>query len=198
MSRDGEGGPGEVERLIERHLPTLHAFVRLRAGAGLLRYESSSDLAQSVCRELLDHRARYRHRGDSEFRRWLYTTASRKIANRYAYYHAQKRDVAKAAPERPAPRASDASDAGLLAACRTLSTPSRKLIASEEIARIEAALERLPEERREIILLSRMGGLTHREIAEHMGRTELACRLLLHRALAELAEHLEEAEGASR
>ena len=80
--------------------------------------------------------------------------------------------------------------AELEAACRSISTPSGKLVSAEEIERIEAALAKLPDERREIVLLSRMLGLSHREIAERMGRTENACRILLTRALAELAKNL--------
>ncbi len=179
------------ESLLEKHLPSLQAFVRLRAGAELLRHESSSDLAQSVCREVLQHRDRFAHGGDAAFRSWLYTTASRKIMNRHAYYRANRRDVGRNAPGGyPVAR-----DEALLAACRRLSTPSRRLAAKEEVARIEGVLDALPDDRREVILLSRIAGLSHKEIADHLGRTESACRVLLHRALADLAERLFTLDG---
>ncbi len=187
--------PADVASLLERHLPVLQAFVRMRAGKRLLQHESSADLAQSICRELLVHSDRFRHRGESEFRRWLYTTASRKIANRHRFYRQQRRDVARAV----APAAAsdvESADPRFLEAYRKVSSPSGKMIAAEEMARLENALSTLSEDRREVILLSRMAGLSHREIARHMERSEVACRLLLHRALAELSELLEETEDS--
>jgi RNA polymerase sigma-70 factor (ECF subfamily) len=61
----------------------------------------------------------------------------------------------------------------------------------ERIARLEAAFDRLPADYREVITLTRIVGLPHREVAEAMGRSETASRMLLYRALAELAAELE-------
>jgi RNA polymerase sigma-70 factor (ECF subfamily) len=79
--------------------------------------------------------------------------------------------------------------AGLEAWSRSF-TPSRHAAAREELARLEAALRALDEDKREVILLSRIVGLTHAGIAAEMGRSELATRKLLSRALAELAERM--------
>ena len=68
-----------------------------------------------------------------------------------------------------------------------LCTPSRDAAAREELARAEAALARLSEEHREVIVLARIVGLSHAQIAEKLGTTEVATRSLLHRALARLA-----------
>lgn len=188
VEKAARGDEGAIEALLERHWPGLHAFVRLRAGHEILRQESSSDLAQSVCREVLERLDQYQYRGEGEFRAWLYTTAIRKILHRSQYYRAEKRDVRRHA-EAGAPEG-DVADL-----YRALSSPSGKLVTAEEVARIEAAFARLPEERREVILLSRFLGLSHREIAAHLGRSEAACRTLLVRALAELAENLREPAG---
>jgi DNA-directed RNA polymerase specialized sigma24 family protein len=52
------GGPGDqlaIEALLERHLPGLRAFVRLRAGPAVRTRESTTDVVQSACREVLAH-----------------------------------------------------------------------------------------------------------------------------------------------
>ena len=36
--------------------------------------ESTSDIVQSVCREILQHKDRFQYPGEDGFRRWLYTT----------------------------------------------------------------------------------------------------------------------------
>jgi len=189
VEQASRGDRAAVELLLERHLPRLRAYVRLHAGPGLLRRESSEDLVQSVCREALESLDRFEYRGEAQFRGWLYTAAARKIANRHAFWHAERRDVGR---NNHAPRAElDATrDHELELACRSFSSPSRKLVSAEEIERIETSLAGLTEERREVVLLSRVLGLSHREIAERTGRTESACRVLLTRALRELAKSL--------
>jgi len=189
-TRASDGEPDAVEALLTRHLPGLRAYVRLRMGAELRAKESASDLVQSTCREILERKDRYRHRGASNFRQWLFTTALRKVKNRLAYYRAGKRDVALEVGE-PCDAESDQS---LATFYQTLSTPSRRLMRRERIEQLEAAFDKLPEDHREVILLSRMVGLPHEEIARATGRTVLATRSLLHRALAKLAENMAASE----
>ena len=65
-------------------------------------------------------------------------------------------------------------------------SPSGVLTRKEEFRRLEEAFEQLPEDYREVIVQFRLLGLSHAEIAEKMGRSENAVRLLLSRALARL------------
>jgi RNA polymerase sigma-70 factor (ECF subfamily) len=66
-------------------------------------------------------------------------------------------------------------------------TPSRAAGAKEELARVESALQRLPEAQREVVLLSRIAGLSYQEIARQKGATEAAMRGMVARGLARLA-----------
>lgn len=175
------GDPAALNHLLERYLPGLRAFVRLRAGVAHGR-EEHSDIVQSACRDVLENLERHRYGGDEGFRRWLYRTALRKIADRHEYYHAKKRDIG-----REGFLASNSSFAG-----GNTPTPSQHAIANEEAMRIDRALNAMPEDYREVVVLSRYVGLSHKEIADEMGRSELAVRTLLSRALARLAELLDE------
>lgn len=187
VERASRGDVTAVALLLERFLPGLRAYLRLRAGKLLLAKESSSDLAQSVCREILEHIDRFQYRGEAQFKHWLYTTAMRKIANRYEHYAAAKRNARREVPLEAATDSRDAIDPELLEACRTLATPSRHAVAREEIEHTARAFEQLSEEHREVILLSRLIGLSAREVGEEMHRSEVAVRQLLRRALADLA-----------
>ncbi len=181
-----EREPATIEAELARHLPGLRAFLRLRMGPELRAKESASDLAQSTCRELLEHADRYRHPGEANLRRWLFTTAERKLANRVAYYRTAKREAARELSRPPG----IASDDDLARLYQTLSTPSRAAMGRELIEKFERAFDRLSEPHREVILLSRVIGLSHAEVAREMARSEQATRSLLHRALAELSEYL--------
>lgn len=187
VSRASSGDPVAVDALLENHLPGLRAYIRLRMGKELRMRESCSDLAQSVCREVLEHLDRFQYRGEAEFRRWLYVEAQRKIANRVQFHRAKRRDVER---EVHAPSAAD--DARLSAVYGGTLTPSRRLLAKEQVERLEEAFDRLPEDHREVVVLSKIVGLSRAEVAGRMGRTEDSVRNLLHRALAKLSAELSE------
>jgi RNA polymerase sigma factor (sigma-70 family) len=57
----------------------------------------------------------------------------------------------------------------------------------ETIRRIEAAFDQLPDDYREAVTLHKLCGLSHREIAERMQRSEGAVRNLVYRGISRLA-----------
>jgi len=176
-----QGDPRAIDELLERNLPRLRAYIRLRMGPKLRGKESSADLVQSACREVLQNIDRYRYQGESNFRRWLFTTALRKVKNRVQYYQAEKRDIGREG----SPAASEFVSVSQV--YQTLMTPSQELMRREHAELFEARFAALPEHYREVILLSRVVGLSHKEIAATMNRTESSTRNLLYRALAERA-----------
>lgn len=174
MPPDAE--PTEVEMLVTRHLPALRAFVRLRMGRELRAREESCDLVQSVAREVLQNAERFQHGGEAGFREWLFTTAHRKVVNRLEHWRAARRDGAR---ERPISLPDELLGLG--------GTPSRHASAREELAKVEAAFDQLSEEQRDVVMMSRLLGLSHAEIAVRSGKSEVAVRKTLSRALARLA-----------
>lgn len=183
-------------KLLERYLPDLHAFVRLRAGRMVLAREESADLVQSVCREALGELDGFRYEGEAAFRAWLYTVARRKLADRYAFHHALKRDVGREVPLEPIGRGSQSRASSDLAdRYQSLVSPSRQMEAKELLSIVEGAFAELSEDHREVILLSRFLRLPHKDVAERMGRSEGSTRMLLARALAALARHLDHLRG---
>ena len=189
--RDPDDFP--VEELIARHLPGLRAYVAGRVDRLVHAKESNADIVQSVCREVLEHIDRFEHRSEAGFKQWLYRTAERKIIDRYRYYTADKRDAAREVPPLPAGDASEDGDILALAlrdAHGGRPTPSHEAIAREELLRTSRAFEGLPAVYREVILLSRVHGLPHAEIAKRLGKSEGAVRNLLYRGLGALTDRL--------
>jgi RNA polymerase sigma-70 factor (ECF subfamily) len=135
---------------------------------------------QSVCREVLQGAASFRYRGDGPFRALLFRTALNKILERTRGMTQQKRDVR---------RDVGAIDYGDLPAPDP--TASQVAAANEPSARMERAFDLLSEDHREVIALSRIAGLSHAEIAEHMDRSEGAVRVLLSRALVAYIDALD-------
>ncbi|MBI3818707.1 MAG: RNA polymerase sigma factor [Planctomycetes bacterium] len=185
------GNHAAVETLLIKFLPELHAFIALRCGRRLLEMESADDLVQSVCKEVLKDAGNIRYQSEAHFKHWLYTAALNKIAHRYAYYRAEKRDIERVANVRESPDASRShAEAGLLGVYKSICTPSQQAIARETLQQLEEAFATLTEEQKEVVLLARVIGLTHAEIAEKLGKNEASTRALLYRALAKLAGRL--------
>jgi RNA polymerase sigma factor (sigma-70 family) len=65
----------------------------------------------------------------------------------------------------------------------------------EELRTIEAAFDRLSDEQREVVTMSRLLGMPHRAIAERVGKAEPAVRQILSRAMARLVNVLAESDG---
>jgi RNA polymerase sigma-70 factor, ECF subfamily len=189
-----KGDRAALDALLVHYLPELRAFVRLRAGAVVRARESSSDLVQSVCREVIQHMDRFQFPSEPAFKQWLYTTALRKILNRKDFYLAQRRDAHR---EERLP-GSDDGEERLYECYRSFSSPSRRAMLREEVERIERAFEELPEEYREVITLAHIVGLSRAEIATHMGKSEGNVRVLLHRALAKMAALLAPQDDAPK
>jgi len=167
------GDEDAVDRMVARFLPRLHAYVRVNMGPGLRRREASVDVVQSVCREVLEERDRFEFRGEGPFLSWLLTAAMNKLRERARFFGREKRDV-----RREAELPSGALYEGL--------SPSREVMGQEEVERLEAALAELPEDYREIVVLARIVGMPHSDIAEHLGRTVSAVRNVLGRAITKL------------
>lgn len=179
LYRSAAGGDAAAfDALLQRYLPQLHAYVHVRLNADLRARESSMDVVQSVCRDVLAHRERFEFRGEERFRAWLFTAALNKIRNKYSFHHAAGRDVGREGA------GSAAIDAVLAA---TADSPSRGAAVAEQSRIVREVLAELSEEHREVITLARIVGLPHEVIAEVMGRSEDATRQLLRRALVQFA-----------
>jgi len=186
------GDQAAFDSLFARNLPPLMAFIRMKAGGQILARESVSDLAQSVCREVLMDGEDFEYRGETQFRNWLFLQATRKVMDRGRYLKAAKRDVAQ---EVSADESNDEAQS-LLECYGTFCTPSRAAGAREELARLETAIAQLPEQQRDAIASSRVLGLSYSEVAARMGVTESAVRGLVARGLSRLSGILEDATSA--
>jgi RNA polymerase sigma-70 factor (ECF subfamily) len=179
--RVARGDREALDAVLTRHLDGLRAWVRLRMGALLSAREESIDVVQSACREVVVDLPDGPGLTETEFRRRLYQAAERKLVDKARHHRAARRDVARDA----APDAGDLES--LMLSYASLATPSRIAAARETFQRIEAAFARLSEDHREVILLARVVGMPHADIARHLGREEGAVRMLLSRALSRLA-----------
>jgi RNA polymerase sigma factor (sigma-70 family) len=181
-----QAGTGEVDRLLAVHMQGLRNFLRKRAPEYVLQKESSEDLAQSVCRDVLEHMSdgRFELRGEGEFKQWLYEAALWKLRARSKRLKALKRD-----PGREIGRVGE----GLPGAFepRTSATPSRILGTEEQRGAVREAIAKQEARDVELLTMAIIEERSHRDIAARLGITESHSRVLLSRALVKMARELE-------
>jgi RNA polymerase sigma-70 factor (ECF subfamily) len=133
--------------------------------------------------------ASFRGTTEEELLAWLRTMMAHTAANLVRhYYRSQKRAIALEESlleefDRSAERVRHAPVAAG-------SSPSQQATRREEVVRLAEAIERLPEEYREAIILRHLKGMSMQEVAVEMNRTVDSARKLWARALVLLRKDL--------
>ena len=176
------GSAEALNRLYQRVGGRLLAVIRLRMGRDLRRRMESRDILQATLVKSFERLDQFAGGDAATLMAWLARIAENEIRDQADFQHRQRRDIALSIP---------LDEAGEAMATRVRSAFSQVAI-GEDAARLEAALETLDEDHREVIVLRKLEELSFKEIAARMGRTEDACRMLLARAMVALTLKLRE------
>ena len=170
--------PLTPEVAFEKHRERLLSVIYLRMGPNLRVRMDPEDVLQEVAIEAVNswHTLSDEHNAGA----WLVTLARRKVAR------ILRDQIGVAARD---PRRERTIKTELPLADRR-SGPVTHADRKDRLELLEQAIQRLSEDHRDVILLMKIDGLSAKEVAEQMGRTENAVHLLLSRALKRLAEEL--------
>lgn len=158
------------EALYRRYVDRVYSYAFYQLGD----HHDAEDATERTFLAALRGIRSYRDDG-ATFRAWLFRIARNTIAN--AHRTRSRRRVEPMTAVEHEPQALDADPAGLA-------------VRAEDARRVRAALAHLHEERRQVILLRFVDGLSAREAGLVLDRSEGAVRVLLHRALRDLGERL--------
>ena len=189
------GDPSARDRLLARHRSRLRRMVRLHLDRRLIARVDPSDVVQDTLAEAARRLEEYLHHPPLPFYPWLRQIALDRLLDlRRRHLRARKRSVAREEPgvlDLP-----DESVAELAARLIDLgSSPSRQLLREELRERVRAALGRLPEGDREVLVLRHLEQMPAREVAAVLGVGEGAVRMRLVRALGRLRDLLDQDLG---
>jgi RNA polymerase sigma-70 factor (ECF subfamily) len=189
LARAGSGTA--LGQLLELYRGYLSLLARLQIGRRLQGKVYASDLVQEAFLRAYRDFAQFRGNTEEEMLAWLRQILSARLSDLIRHYlGAKRRDVRL---ERELGADLDASsrvlDRGLVA---PHSSPSQQAIRRERSVLLADALDRLPEDYREVIILRQMEGLTFPEVADRMGKTVKSVEKLWIRALARLRRVLGE------
>jgi RNA polymerase sigma-70 factor (ECF subfamily) len=189
IERLRSGEEAALVQYLELHRESLLAFIRSRTGAQLAKKTEPEDILQEVSIEAIRSLEKVTLDNWNPLH-WLFQIAERKIIDTHRrYFQSQKRDASREAAL-PQGDGSGVGIADLLAASMT--TPSEAFSRDQRQLRMLAALDTLPEDQREALRLRYLVGLPSKEIAQKLGKTDGAVRVMLSRSLGKLQEMLAE------
>ncbi len=191
-------GPGALGSLLELYRNYLRILARSQLTPQLLPRATPSDVVQDTFLEAYRDFVQFRGNTPAEFLAWLRKILVRNIA-RLVEHHmaAQKRDVRKEVSLQAIARAFDQST------CRldqvfgaAVQSQAEGAQSSERAAIVADHLAKLPPQYRDVLMLRHLEELPFEKIAQRMGRSAAATRMLWVRAIDRLRGSLS-AEGIS-
>jgi RNA polymerase sigma-70 factor (ECF subfamily) len=187
------GPPPDADPLgLEAQRGYLRAVARLQLATRpwLLARLDASDLVQQTLLRAHAARAEFRGKTTAELVAWLRQILHRVLANALRAHAQARRDVGAERTLEAELAASSCRLDAWLAADQT--SPSERVERAERVTALAAAIDALPADQREVVLMKHTLGLTLAEIAAQRGCTLAAVAGLLRRALARLREQLGE------
>jgi RNA polymerase sigma-70 factor (ECF subfamily) len=189
LARKGDGVA--LGRLLEMYRNYLALLARLQIGRRLRGKVDPEDLVQETFLKAHRDFPLFHGASEAQLAAWLRQILSTSLARSVRrYLGTQRRDVRlerELAAELE--QSSQALERGLEAAG---ASPSQLVSDREQAVRLADALERLPDDYREVLLLRHFEGLSFPDVANRMNRTVAGVKNVWARALARLRPLMEE------
>ncbi len=169
--------PLRFETLYRKYVAQVYSFALYETRD----HHAAEDVTEQVFLQALRGLSGFRERATddgSTFRAWLFRICRNVIANerRYGRRH----------PVAPLDQAAEVA---------APDDPEGAVVTRDEVARAWRAVDALPDERRQALVLRFVDEMSAREIGAVMGRSEGAVRVLIHRALRAVADELSRARS---
>lgn len=172
VQRAQNGDRSAFDQLFELFAARLRAFIRSRIRSAYRPRLDVDEILQDTFVRAFRSIGSFRGGGVEDLRRWLTGVAAHAVLSAEEQARRQRTlEIPESLPGKDV-------------------SPSRGLRREERFDRLQRALDALSRDHREVILLTRVDGLSLKEAAERMGQSPEAVRKLFWRALRELRSAL--------
>lgn len=190
LAKDGD--QSAMNKLFAVYNARVLRIVRMRMGRELRSKQESMDIVQDAFISALRSLDNFTYQNEGDFLRWLSKIVENRIRDNIGKLHANKRDVRKEIPLNNTSATQD-TFAGTFEPIDN-TTPSLILSNGEGLNKLEKAIGELKPEYREVIILTKIEGLSHKEVGEKLDKSPDAVRMLLARAMSALSGNFENTE----
>ena len=164
------GESGAFGQLYDKYLPAIYRFVFIKIG----RKQDAEDISQQVFIKAWQNIGGYEFQG-TPFSSWVYRIASNAVID---YYRTYKGDVnIDTVPEDHFSEMSDVAE---------------RIDSAINMKHLRVALMKLEPDQQNVLIMKFVDDLSNKEIAEALEKTEGAVRVIQHRALKQLKNHVDE------
>jgi RNA polymerase sigma-70 factor (ECF subfamily) len=190
LAKDGD--QSALNRLCEVYSERVLRIVRMRMGSELRSRQESMDIVQDAFISAMRSLENFTYQNEGDFLRWVSKIVENRIRDNLEKLHANKRDIRKEIPLNNKSATQD-TFVGTFEPMDT-TTPSLILSNGEGLNKLEKAIDELKPEYREVIILTKLEGLSHKEVGDKLGKSPDAVRMLLARAMSALSQNFENTE----
>ncbi len=196
LKRAREGSHEAVNQLLERHRVPIRRMVEMRLDRKVQRRIDVSDVVQEVMAEASGRLTKYLDDPAMAFHLWLRQIAWDHIIDTYRRHRVSaKRSMDREQPIDAHGKPDDSTLDLAIQLCDPAMTPAAVATQREIAEKVEAAIARLDENDREVILMRHYEHLSNQEIAEALGLTPPAASMRYLRAVRRLRTLLEEEDA---
>ena len=180
-----EGDESALNHLYKIYAERVRWMVRFRMSKELRSQLESMDIVQDTLVQALRGLDGFTYKNEGDFIRWLSKIAENELRGSFRKLHADKRDIRKVVRFNDDRSGTEDRHAGMPTPVDA-TTPSVIMSKREELARLEKAIDELKPEYREVIVMTKIDGLSYNEMGQRLGKSDEAVRKLVSRAMAEL------------
>lgn len=180
LAKDGD--ESALNQLCRVYSERVRWMVRLRMNKEVRSKMESMDLAQDALIHALQGLGNFTYKNEGDFIRWLSKIAQNAFLDNVDKLYADKRDIRKEIPFGGSGQTTGGRVLGIPVPFET-TTPSVIMSKKEDLAKLEKAIDTLKPEYREVIVLTKIEGLSYEEIGKRLGKSSEAVRKLVARAM---------------
>ncbi|MFC1604446.1 RNA polymerase sigma factor [Planctomycetota bacterium] len=180
-----DGNDSALNQLCNVYGERVHWIVRLRMGTELRSKLESMDVVQDVLVSALRDLGDFKYKDEGDFLRWLSKIAENRLRDNVDKLHTNKRDIRKEVRLDNYGQTTGGRFIGVRGPIVT-TTPSVIMSRKEDLDELAKAMDKLKPEYKEVIVLTKIEGLSYKEISDRLGKSDEAVRKLVSRAMAVL------------
>lgn len=184
------GDESALNQLCKVYGPRVHWMIRLRMGKELRSKLESMDLVQDTLINALSGLDDFTYKSEGDFVRWLSKISENELRRSLKRLRTDKRDIRKEIRFDNYNPTTESVFVGTHGPIDAM-TPSVIMSRKEELDKLERAMDELKPEYREAIILTKIEGLSYKEISKRLGKSNDAVRKLVSRAIIALTNVFE-------